>query len=69
MTVAEFEALKSGDLIEAGSLFPKLSDDKTTARVTSRRDGQVKAVGSWMGVTLGVWIGEVIKDKVEWSFA
>ncbi len=69
MTADQFKDLKVGDLVEAKSLFPKLTDAPTVLKVSSIEKGQARMLASWMGVTLGVWIGEVVRDKVEWSFS
>ena len=69
MTVEEFKALKVGDTFKAGSPFPKIAKDEVVAKVTSIKQGEVHAVASWLGVTLGVWIGDLGKnDAVIWSF-
>ena len=67
--ILQFKALKVGDTFKAGSLFPKISDEEVVAKVTSLKQGEVHAVASWLGVTLGVWIGDLGKnDAVIWSF-
>jgi len=69
MTVEEFRALKVDDEFKLASPFPKLSKAQMVVRVTSVEPKETRAVGEWMGDTLGVWIGEEDKGKVVWSIA
>lgn len=71
LTVAEFDSLQEGDLVEVGALFKGLSKDDVVLRTKARsKDGiEIDFVATYLNITLGKWTARKSDDRVEWTLS